>query len=75
VSADGSRGAAFEYDPVSKYLIYQRYCHLYKEWELEGLLDRLSAEVPLELVDRGYDKGNWYVRVRKLGESHEAASM
>ena len=55
------------YDPVSRLLTAQRYCHLYREWELEGLLDNLGQEVEVEIVERGYDKGNWFVTARKIG--------
>lgn len=40
-----------------------------REWELEALLNQLGNELELELLDRGYDKGNWFVTVRKVGEA------
>lgn len=54
-----------DYDPVAKLITYKRYCHMYKEWELEGLIDSLAPDIQFEVIDRGYDKGNWFVRLRK----------
>ena len=41
----------------------------YREWELEALLNKLGNEFELAIVDRGYDKGNWFVAVRKVGDA------
>ena len=45
-----------------------------REWELEGLLNKLGNEFEVAIVDRGYDKGNWFVTVRKLGDAIYAYS-
>ncbi|RYH32431.1 hypothetical protein EON65_00605 [archaeon] len=42
--------------------VYNRYCHVYKERELEDLCSCLPHSV---LMESGYDKGNWYVRLLK----------
>ena len=43
-------------------LVYQRYCHVYCEGELEGLV----ALIPnCCIVDSGFDKGNWFVQLEK----------
>lgn len=41
----------------------------HREWELEALLNKLGNEFELAIVDRGYDKGNWFVAVRKVGDA------
>ena len=41
----------------------------HREWELEALLNKLGNEFELAIVDRGYDKGNWFVAVRKVGNA------
>ena len=33
------------------------------------LLNQVGHEFECEVVDRGYDKGNWYVTIRKLGDA------
>lgn len=42
--------------------IYQRYCHVYKEGELELLVSQIPGA---EVVETGWDKGNWFVKIRK----------
>lgn len=39
-------------------VVYQRYCHVYTEGELEGLVERVDG---LRLVDSYYDRSNWCV--------------
>lgn len=51
-------------------MTYDRYCHLYTEWEIEMLLNEVGHEFECEVIDRGYDKGNWYVTIRKLGDAY-----
>lgn len=45
------------------------YANTHREWELEALLNKLGNEFELAIVDRGYDKGNWFVAVRKVGDA------
>lgn len=45
-----------------------------REWELEALLNQLGNEFELELLDRGYDKGNWFVTVRKASDAFASSS-
>ncbi|GAB5357001.1 hypothetical protein AAMO2058_000336400 [Amorphochlora amoebiformis] len=44
--------------------IYMRYCHVYKEGELESLFSHLNASV--RIVNSFYDSGNWCVEVERL---------
>ncbi|CAM9261017.1 unnamed protein product [Ectocarpus sp. 4 AP-2014] len=39
-------------------VVYQRYCHVYAEGELEGLVERVDG---LRLVESYYDRSNWCV--------------
>ncbi|KAJ3016955.1 Alkylated DNA repair protein alkB 8 [Thoreauomyces humboldtii] len=48
-------------------VVYQRYYHLFKEGELEGLV----GTIPDAKVDvSGYDRDNWYVIIRKKTKEH-----
>jgi len=56
-ASNGTRGS----------IVYQRYCHVYQEGELEVLV----ASLPwCELVGSYYDCGNWAVEVRRIGDPH-----
>mmetsp|Transcript_8770 Transcript_8770/g.18365 ORF Transcript_8770/g.18365 Transcript_8770/m.18365 type:complete len:1203 (-) Transcript_8770:113-3721(-) len=49
-----------EFDSKKNLVIFQRYCHMYRQGELEELV----AEVPgLELMESAYEKGNHVVLV------------
>jgi hypothetical protein len=59
---DPSSGAALVH--------FQRYCHVYKEGELEALFTsqfKLGDEIAI--VDQYHDLGNWCVVVQKLKET------
>eukprot|EP01038_Epipyxis_sp_PR26KG_P008479 gene8479-11462_t len=43
--------------------IFQRYCHVYKEGELDDLC---SCVPECRIVESGWDKGNWFVRLLKV---------
>ncbi|CAM9156654.1 unnamed protein product [Ectocarpus sp. 13 AM-2016] len=51
VRVDGVAGTAGS-------VVYQRYCHVYAEGELEGLVERVDG---LRLVESYYDRSNWCV--------------
>ncbi|CAB1097104.1 unnamed protein product [Ectocarpus sp. CCAP 1310/34] len=51
VRVDGVAGTAGS-------VVYQRYCHVYAEGELEGLVERVDG---LRLVENYYDRSNWCV--------------
>eukprot|EP01134_Creolimax_fragrantissima_P002209 CFRG2209T1 len=46
-----------------QYQVFQRYYHLYGEGELEELIEGAGG---MEIVERGYERDNWWVVVRKL---------
>jgi hypothetical protein len=50
-----------EYDERKGLVVFQRYCHLYREGELEFLASKVEG---LILVESGYESGNYYVIVR-----------
>ena len=54
---DASKGA----------VVYQRYCHVYRQGELEGLVAELGGCCGHELrvVEACLDTGNWVVVVEK----------
>lgn len=35
------------------------------------LLNEVGHEYECEIVDRGYDKGNWFVTLRKVGDAYQ----
>ncbi|CAM9345993.1 unnamed protein product, partial [Hapterophycus canaliculatus] len=51
VRVDGLGGSAGS-------VVYQRYCHVYAEGELEGLVERVDG---LRLIESYYDRSNWCV--------------
>ena len=51
-----------EADPEKRSVVYQRYCHVYREGELPRLFDALPW---CEVEASYYDHGNWCVEVRK----------
>jgi transposase len=42
---------------------YQRFCHVYREGELENLLGRVPH---CRLIESGYDRSNWFICFEKL---------
>lgn len=52
-------------------LIFQRYCHVYKRGELEDLCSSCSDN---RIVESGWDKGNWFVRLMKIEDPRFALS-
>ena len=51
-----------EADAEKRSVVYQRYCHVYKEGELARLFDNLPW---CEVEASYYDHGNWCCEVRK----------
>jgi len=47
-------------------LTYQRYCHVYKEGELENLCRSIPG---CRLVDRGFDRSNWFVELERVQDT------
>ena len=47
-------------------ITYQRYCHMYKN----GELDNLCSSIPgCKIVDRGFDRSNWFVLIKKVDDT------
>jgi alkylated DNA repair protein alkB homolog 8 len=58
-------------------LTYQRYCHVYKDGELEDLCRSIPG---CRILDTGYDRSNWFVelertREERLGECDVSVPM
>ena len=51
-------------------LTYQRYCHVYKEGELENLCRSIPG---CRLVDRGFDRGNWFIELERVQDDRLSA--
>jgi len=46
-------------------LVFQRYCHVYKQGELEGI----CSSVPCcRIIESGWDKGNWFIQLEKFDD-------
>lgn len=45
-------------------VVYQRYCHVYAEGELEELVERVDG---LRLVESYYDRSNWCIVAEREG--------
>ena len=56
-------------DAEKQAVVFQRYCHVYREGEVEDLFTQLADWVRVEEVY--WDTGNWAVRVRKVAEVPE----
>jgi ubiquinone/menaquinone biosynthesis C-methylase UbiE len=52
-------------------VIYERYCHVYKEGELEDLCSRVPN---CRVVESGWDRGNWFVRILKVEDDRLAGA-
>jgi SAM-dependent methyltransferase len=48
---------------VSKSVVFQRFCHVYKEGELETLINQIPS---CTVVESGYDKSNWFIMIEKI---------
>jgi hypothetical protein len=52
-------------DTGKRWVVYQRYCHVYKRGELEALV----AQVPgLEVLETHYSRSNWCIHVARVAE-------
>jgi len=52
-----------EYDERKGLVVFQRYCHMYKEGELENLVSKIDS---LEIVDSGFESGNHFVILKVI---------
>jgi SAM-dependent methyltransferase len=67
-SSSSSSTGSGQTDPSSgaELVQFQRYCHVYKENELEQLFVQQSTEkLKVSIVEKYYDRGNWCVLVKK----------
>jgi hypothetical protein len=49
--------------PEKQSVVYQRYCHVYREGELRALFEGLATAV---VVEDYYDAGNWCIRAQRV---------
>ena len=52
-----------EYDERKGLVVFQRYCHMYREGELEELVEEVDN---LELVTSGFESGNFFIIVKVI---------
>ena len=60
VYADAFENA--DYDDRKGLVVFQRYCHLYRQGELEELVDQVPQ---VKLLESGYETGNYFVIIEK----------
>ena len=53
-------------------LIFQRFCHVYREGELEELCSHVPG---CRVVDSGWDKGNWVIELERVVVSERVAAL
>jgi alkylated DNA repair protein alkB family protein 8 len=61
VFAEAYEGA--EYDERKGLVVFKRYCHLYRQGEMEDLASRVEG---VRLVESGFESGNYYVILQKI---------
>eukprot|EP00981_Chlorochromonas_danica_P013183 scaffold5939_cov165-Ochromonas_danica.AAC.12 len=71
-AAAAAAAAAADGGEKNELIVYNRYCHVYKEGELEDLCSCLPG---LEIVESGYDKGNWFLHLRRRVDDRLGASL
>jgi tRNA (uracil-5-)-methyltransferase TRM9 len=59
----GFAAAHVRFDAYKDAFVFQRYCHVYREGELRGLVAQLGPCV--EVVDEYWDTGNWALVLRR----------
>lgn len=52
-------------------IVYERYCHVYKEGELEDLCSQAAG---CEIIESGWDRGNWFVHLKKVKDERLVAA-
>ena len=61
VYSDAYKGA--EYDETKGLVVFQRYCHMYRQGELETLISQIEE---LEIVESAFESGNWQVILKVI---------
>jgi hypothetical protein len=61
ICSDAYDGA--EYNQEKNLVVFQRYCHLYRNGELEDLVSCINS---LEIVDSGFECGNHFVILKVI---------
>jgi alkylated DNA repair protein alkB family protein 8 len=54
-----------DFDERKGLVVFQRYCHMYREGEMEGLVQQVPG---VRLVESGYESGNHYVILQVMAE-------
>ena len=68
VAALEAMGGVF--DPSKRSVVFQRYCHVYRQGELRALIEAVGGAT---VLDEYYDTGNWCLAVRKDGAASVSA--
>jgi alkylated DNA repair protein alkB family protein 8 len=52
-------------DKDDELIVYERYCHVYREGELVDLCSRIPN---CQIIESGYEKGNWFLKLQKIDD-------
>lgn len=58
---DGASHAKADYE--KRWIVYERYCHVYRKGELEELVQQVPG---LRVVDAQYSRSNWCLRLERV---------
>lgn len=50
-------------DHEKRWVVYKRYCHLYRSGELEALVEQVPS---LRLISTEYSRSNWCLRLERI---------
>jgi alkylated DNA repair protein alkB family protein 8 len=68
VSVEKIDKAALDHEKKDKddeLIVYERYCHVYREGELVDLCSRIPN---CQIIESGYEKGNWFLKLQKIDD-------
>ena len=52
-----------DYDERKGLVVFQRYCHMYREGELDEIAEQVSG---VKVIESGYESGNYFVILEKI---------
>jgi alkylated DNA repair protein alkB family protein 8 len=60
---DNESGSHGRVDQEKRWVVYERYCHVYRGGELEALVEQVPG---LALVSVEYSRSNWCLRLKRV---------
>lgn len=59
-----SKALNADYDEQKGLIVFKRYCHLYRQGELDSIAATISN---VEMIESGFESGNFFIILRKTG--------